>query len=91
MSAPVPGTIPDPPICRSASDDAKPCEFASHCAESRQRTQSGYVKNTVGWVQLADKLWGPLCWAWQQFRARGVPSSVDPVPAATREPGEDPF
>lgn len=91
MSATVPGTIPETPICQSASDESKPCEFASHCAETRQRIQSGYVKKDGHWLQLRDTMWGALCWAYQQFRARGVSSGVDPVPAATREPGEDPF
>ena len=30
-------TIPDPPICRSAEDPAKPCIFADRCHEERQR------------------------------------------------------
>lgn len=91
MSAPVPDTIPESPICRSADDETKPCEFAAHCVETRQRVQSGYRKVEGRWVQIGETLWGGLCWAYQQFRDRGVSSGTDSVAAATREPGEEPF
>lgn len=92
MSDPVPGTIPDPPICRSATDESLYCEFAEHCSETRQRNQSGYLKTDGRWLQLKDAMWGTLCWAYQQFRDRGVSSGTDQTAtAAPREPGEEPF
>ncbi len=91
MSVPLPGTIPDSPICRSGVDEARPCEFAVRCVESRQRIQSGYRQVDGRWVQIGETFWGELCWAYQQFRDRGVLPGIATVAPATREPGEEPF
>lgn len=84
--------IPDPPICRSGTDETKPCEYAGHCNELRQRIQSGYEKRDGRWARIGQEMWGPACWAFVGFRVRGMSKSTKPAaPAPEREPGEEPF